>query len=115
MRPNGAHDNASALGRQLGDAQLRNEQLRKLRIDMLKVDCRQLLIIEVVRSGASVAEGFENPRDRGDPGQRLLRRERAKRDVVVDKSGPSLADHRFIRLYIRNPLAIEVPKRKKQI
>ena len=106
---------APRIGRQLRHAQLRDEQLGKLLIGVLKVNRRKLLVVEVVAARRPVAERLEDSRDRRDPRQRLLRRKRAKGDVIVDKRRLRLANHLLIRLHIRHSLPVAVPQRIEQL
>src|SRR5262245_37326417 len=69
----------------------------------------------MVAAGGAIAEGFKNARNGRNSGQRLLRGEGTKSDVVVDKRGLRLPNDLLVRLHIRNTLPIAVPESIEQL
>src|SRR3954466_274122 len=114
MAADRATNNLASLLWQLPDLQLGNEELGKLRIGVLKMNCRKLFVLEVIASRRSIAQRLEDPRDAGNPRQWLLAGEGAEGNMIVDERGLGGFDDLLVRRHVGDALAVRLPKRIEQ-
>eukprot|EP00913_Durusdinium_trenchii_P028355 g26583.t1 len=102
-------------GTQFPGAQFGNEQFRKLGIRMLKVNCVEMFVFEVIAARGTIAERNEDARQRRNSGQGALPGECAKRDVIVDECRPGITNQLLVIADAAFKLARYHTGRKKMI